>query len=204
MNNKMIKTLIPVIAVVIIFESIMLVSNLEKNSISSLKTKEVIPTVVEVDEGTKKEEDSLVLNLLSENKEMKIGKKYKISVGLTPKTELNLNALDLFVKFDPEMVSISDLVSTKELVKPDFIKVSDKKSVVVANFLFTTKDGVSFTKDKQVEILTFNATPKKAGVFGFEISTGDSEGDSVTMFVDKVTSKGLPFSSNKLEINFVN
>ena len=203
MNNKMIKTLIPVIAVVIIFESIMLVSNLEKSSISSLTTKEAIPTVV-MTEGAKKEEDSLVLNLLSENKEMKIGKKYKISVNLTPKTEFNLNALDLFVKFDPEMVTISDLVSTKELVKPDFIKVSDKKSVIVANFLFTAKDGIAFTKDKQVEVLTFNAIPKKAGMADFEISTGDSDGDSVTMFVDKVTSKGLPFSSSKLEINFVN
>ncbi len=201
MNNKIIKTLIPVVAVIVIFESIMLVSNLEKNT-SSLSAGSITPDITA---GVVKEEAKVLdLNFLTDSKEMEIGKKYKVSVNLIPKDDFNLNALDLYIKFDPEVVTVSNLVSAKELAKPDFIKVSDKKNVIATNFLFTAEDGVAFTKDEEITILTFNIIPKALGASVFEISTGDSEGDSVTMFVDKVTSKGLPFSSNKLEVNFIN
>jgi hypothetical protein len=200
MNNKIIKTLIPVVAVIVIFESIMLVSNLDKNVDSS--TNEITPTVTK--KVTPEEVKAFEVNLLTDTKEMEIGKKYKVSVNLMPKADYSLNAMDLYVKFDPAMVTVSNLVSNKELAKPDFIKVSDKKMVTVTTFLFVAKDGVAFTSGKEVNVLTFTVTPKKAGVSYFEISTGDSEGDSVTMFVDKVTSKKLPFSSNKLEVNLMN
>ena len=201
MNNKIIKTLIPVVAVIVIFESIMLVSNLEKN-VDSSKTNDITPVVTK--KVTPEEVKAFEVSLMTETKEMEIGKKYKVSVSLMPEDNYSLNAMDLYVKFDPTMVTISNLVSGKELAKPDFIKVSDKKSVTVTSFLFAAKDGVAFTKGKEVNILTFTVTPKKLGSSSFEISTGDSEGDSVTMFVDKVTSKSLPFSSNKLEVNLMN
>jgi hypothetical protein len=76
--------------------------------------------------------------------------------------------------------------------------------VVAMNYLFTDKEGVAFTKDKEVVLLTFTVTPKAAGNSSFEISTGDSEGDSVTMFVDKNTSEGLLFTSNKLDVLLIN
>jgi hypothetical protein len=203
MNNKIVKTLIPVVAVIVIFESIMLVSNLEKNVASSTAS-DITSAVNKTETITKAEVKAFELSFVTETKEMKVGKKYKVSLDVTPSNDSNLNALDLYVKFDPAMVTISNLVSGKELAKPDFIKVSDKKNVIVENFLFSAKEGAVFTKGKETNLLTFTVTPKKLGSSSFEISTGDSEGDSVTMFVDKVTSKGLPFSSSKLEINLMN
>jgi hypothetical protein len=197
MKDNLIKILIPLVAVLIIFESIILVSSLKKNKVVTdnqaeiMKAKEVAALPV-VD-----------LKFVSDVNEMKVGKSYKVTLNLTPKQEIALNALDLYVKYDPTILTISNLVSSKDVAKPNFIKVSDKKSVIVANFLFAAKDGVVFAA-KEANLLTFSVTPKKAGVSSIEISTGDNEGSSVTMFVDKVTSKGLPFSSNKLEIKLVN
>ncbi len=201
MNNKIIKTLIPVVAVVVIFESIMLVSNLEKN-VDSLTADNTNPIVA--NEAIPEETEAFGLNFLTDTKEMEIGKKYGVSVVLTPMKDVNLNAIDLYVKFDPTMVTISNLVSSKELAKPDFIKISDKKDVIATTFLFTAKDGVTFTNEKEISVLTFTVTPKELGSSYFEISTGDNEGDSVTMFVDKVTSKSLPFSSSRLDVNLMN
>lgn len=192
--------LIPVIAVIVIFESVVLVSNLEKNTTLTVVS-DITPTVTVTE---KKKINAFDVNFLTDETQMKVGKKYKVSVNLVPKDGYNLNALDLYVKFNPTLVTISNLVSSKDLANPDLIKVSDKKDVVAMNYLFTDKEGVAFTKDKEVVLLTFTVTPKAAGNSSFEISTGDSEGDSVTMFVDKNTSEGLLFTSNKLDVLLIN
>ena len=192
--------LVPVIAVIVIFESVILVSNLEKNTAMTV-VNNVTPTVTVVEE---KKINSFDVNFSTDETQLKVGKKYKVSVKLVPKNNYNLNALDLYVKFDPVMATISNLVSSKDLMTPSLIKVSDKKNVIAVNYLFADKDGMAFTKDKEVVVLTFTVTPKVVGSSYFEISTGDSDGDSVTMFVDKNTSKSLFFTSNKLEVLLTN
>ena len=197
MNNKIIQILVPAVAVIVIFESIILVTNLEKNANTAVVS-EVTPTVTEA-----KKINSFDLIFSTESKEMKIGKKYEVSVKLTAKENYNLDALDLYVKYDPNIVTVSTLTSLKSLGTPNLLKVSDKKDVVAVNYLFADKEGMVFTKDKEEILLTFTVTPKTAGSSAFEISTGDSDGDSVTMFVDKSTSKSLNFSSNKLEVQII-
>lgn len=194
-KDNLIKILIPVVAVLIIVESIILVSVLNKdkktkdsNTAQTEKVEQVVPVVD--------------LKLVSDVTEMKVGKSYKVSLNLIPRQEIKLDALELYVKFDPALLTISNLVSSKDINKANLMKVSDKKDVIVANFLFTDKNGVAFTS-KEVNILTFSVTPKKSGVYSFEISTGDTEGDSITMLVDEITNQALPFSSNKLEIKLV-
>jgi len=200
MNNNIVKILIPVIAVIVIFESVVLVSNLEKST-TTIVVADITPTVT----VTKEQKiNAFDVNFSTDETRMKVGKKYKVSVNLVSKDNYSLNALDLYVKFDPAMVTVSNLVSSKELSTPDLIKVSDKKDVIAMNYLFNDKEGVAFTKDKETLLLTFTVTPKAAGNSYFEISTGDSEGDSVTMFVDQKTSEDLFFTSKKLEVELIN
>ncbi len=194
-KDKLIKILIPVVAVLIIVESIILVSVLNKDK----KTKDSDTTQTEKVEQIIPVVD---LKLVSDVTEMKVGKSYKVSLNLIPRQEIKLDALELYIKFDPALLTISNLVSSKDMVKANLMKVSDKKDVIVSNFLFTEKDGVVFTS-KEVSVLTFSVTPKKSGVYSLEISTGDKNGDSITMLVDEVTNQALPFSSNKLEIKLV-
>ena len=196
MNNKIIQILVPAVAVIVIFESIILVTNLEKNSNTSVVS-EVTPTVTET------KINSFDLNFATESKEMEVGKKYEVSIKLAAKENYNLNALDLYVKYNPNAVTVSALTSLKSLGTPNLLKVSDKKDVIAVNYLFGDVDGMVFTKGKEEILLTFTVTPKVTGSSSFEISTGDSEGDSVTMFVDKSTSKSLNFSSNKLEVQII-
>lgn len=198
MNNKIIQILVPIVAVVVIFESIVLVSNLEKNT-SSVIVGDVTPTITVTQEKIK----AFDLAFSTDETQMKIGKKYKIEVNLTAEDNYNLNALDLYVRYNPELMTVSNLVSSNNLSTPDLIKVSDKKNVIALNYLFVEKDGVAFTKGKKETILTFTVTPKVTGSSVFEISTGDNDGDSVTMFVDKTTSESLNFSSNRLEVQFI-
>lgn len=200
MNNKIIKILIPVIAVVVIFESVILVSNLEKSTKSAAVVDNVTPTVTVAEEP---KVNSFDVSFSTDKTQMKIGTKYKVLVKLMPKDNYNLDALDLYVKFDPEMVTVSNLVSSKSFGTPDLLKISDKKNVIAVNYLFTADNGMLFTKDKEGTLLTFTVTPNTAGNSSFEISIGDSEGSSVTMFVDKNTSKGLFFTSNKLEVELI-
>jgi hypothetical protein len=194
-KDKLIKILIPVVAVLIIVESIILVSVLNKDK----KTKDSDTTQTEKVEQIIPVVD---LKLVSDVTEMKVGKSYKVSLNLIPRQEIKLDALELYIKFDPALLTISNLVSSKDMVKANLMKVSDKKDVIVSNFLFTEKDGVVFTS-KEVSVLTFSVTPKKSGVYSLEISTGDKNGDSITMLVDEVTNQALPFSSNKLEIKLL-
>ena len=205
MKNNLIKILIPFIAILIIFESVMLVLTLKKDkeTIKSVNTDDGAPMATTTVMPKENSNSIIDLKFLSEVNEMKIGKSYKVVLNLIPKKEIALNAIDLYVKFDPSLLTISNLVSSDDIAKPNFIKVSDKKSVIAANFLFAAKDGVVLNT-KGTNVLTFNVTPKKTGIAFLEIGKGDSEGNSVTIFVDKSTSKGLPFSSNKLEIKLVN
>lgn len=198
MNNKIIKILIPVIAVLVIFESVILVSNLEKNTKTTVVS-DVTPTVA-VEEP---KVNSFDVSFSTDKTQMKIGSKYKVLVKLMPKDNYNLDALDLYVKFDPEMVTVSNLISSKSFGTPALLKISDKRNVIAVNYLFTAEDGMLFTKDKEGTLLTFTVTPKTVGNSSFEISTGDSEGSSVTMFVDKNTSKGLFFTSTKLDVELI-
>ena len=199
MNNKIIQILVPAVAVIVIFESIILVTNLEKNSNTTIV--DTTPTTTVTQAETKINSFDLVL--ATDDAEMKVGKSYKVSVKLTAKQNYSLNALDLYVKYNPNAVTVLTPIALKSLGTPALLKVSDKKDVVAVNYLFTDTNGMAFTKDQEEIFLTFTVTPKIVGSSSFEISTGDSEGDSVTMFVDKSTSKSLDFSSNKLEVQFV-
>jgi hypothetical protein len=197
-DNKIIQILVPIVAVIVIFESVMLVSNLEKNTKSAVVS-DVTPTVTVEEE---KRVNSFDVSFSTDETQMEVGKKYKVLVKLVPKDNYNLNALDLYVKFNPDMVAVSNLVASKNFGTPDLLKISDKKNVIAINYLFEAKDGILFTKDKEGTLLTFTVTPKVVGNSSFEISTGDSDGSSVTMFVDKDTSKDLLFTASKLDVVF--
>ena len=185
---------------IVILESVILVTNLEKSTNTAVVSSVTPTTTVATPEP---KINSFDLSFLTDQTQMKIGKNYKVSVNLTAKQNYNLNAFDLYVKYDPNAMTVSTPIALKSLGTPTLLKVSNKKDVIAVSYLFTDENGMDFIKDKNEVLLTFTVTPKTAGNSAFEISTGDSEGDSVTMFVDKNTSKSLDFSSNKLEVQII-
>jgi len=198
-KENLVKILLPIIAVIIVIESIVLVSHLNKGEEVSLETGNN-----QVAEVTPVESSVIDLLLEADETEMKVGSSYEVSLDMVTKDDRNLDGIDLFIKYDPEMVDISNLVFENEnLSKPDFSKASTLKSVVVATFLIPGSDGLLFKGGEVNDLIAFTVTPKKEGSHVFEVSTGNESKESATMFVENSTGKNLNFSSNKLEVNFV-
>ena len=196
-NNKILKTLIPIIAVVIIFESVMLVSGLEK---SRVITKESTGSA-----EIKKEEvitnNAFDLIFITDSKEMSVGKNYQVKLQGLVKEKSTLDAIDIAIKYDAKNLDITGLVFDEKLPKPFISQVIKEDGMIVVKYLIETKQGMTFNVNDVVSLVSFNVKAKAAGNYGFEVATGNEDKKFATMFIETTSAKALPFSSNKLEIN---
>lgn len=195
--------LIPVVAVVIIVESVMVVSGLVKKnqgvdidpSLFMTENNEVVDKVVE-DMGDAKA--NFVFSV--DSKEMVVGQSYVVGLDLLPKENFVADAVDVYVSYDSEAFDVSGLIEGEDMPKAASMRVSDKRNLVLANFWFTDVEGYAFEESKPVSLLNFKVTPKKTGNYDFNISKGGQEELGITRIVvgqeDMVSS--LAFSSDKL------
>jgi hypothetical protein len=198
-ENKLIKILIPVIAVVVVFESIMLVSNLEKDTKGSNLIEENQTGMVE-----DKEIEEPVADFIweSESLEMKVGKSYNVTLNLLGKKDLVLDSIETYINFDPKLVTISKLVTNKDAGE-DLKPKIDSKTGLITSILWNEEQGTGYKtkKGETVKILSFVVTPKVEGKIDFDLSTSMADDKFATIIVETNTSKSLAYSSNKLEIN---
>ena len=200
MNNKTVTILLPIIAIIIIFESITLVTKLENNQSSNVVNKvveTVTPTVVE------ENKDALDLVFATDNKDMEIGKKYTVKLQGYVKEKKIVDSLELAIKFDAKNLEVSNLVYDKNLPKPSISTVSKKDGMIVVKYLIENKSGLTLNESNIVSLLTFDVKPITVGNYNLEIATGNEGKEFATMFIENTTVKGLSFSANKLEINVV-
>jgi len=197
-ENKLVQILIPIIAVIVIFESVMLVSNLEKESqvvgeniaTDSAKSSEVVETPV------------ADLAFATDTTEMTIGKTYEVKLNLvSTDKDIFVDGVETYVKYDPELVTVSKIVSGSEFPKATLSKIDSENGIIKNIILVDDTAGYNLIKDQVNQVLTFKVTPKKEGNISFEITSGNADEKFVTMIVETTTSKSLKFSSNKLEIN---
>ena len=200
-ENKLIKILIPVIAVLVVFESVMLVSNLEKDTKSNnlnegdLNNKEVV-------ENNKAEEPVADFIWESESLEMKVGKSYNVTLNLLGKKDLVLDSIETYINFDPKLVTVSKLVTNKDTGE-DLKPKIDSKTGLITSILWNEEQGTGYKtkKGEPVKVLSFVVTPKVEGKIDFNLSTSMTDNKFATIIVETNTSKSLAYSSNKLEIN---
>lgn len=202
-KNKVVKFLIPVVAVVVILESVLLLTNVSQQSETQSKiTEGNEPT----SQQTKVEPTMApaVMDMVFSTKttQMTVGKSYTVSLALMSKKAINVDALDLYVSYDPSAFDVSNLsYDTTKLPKPTFSKVSTQKNLLVENFLVTEATGVAFTQGEAVDVMTFTVKPKKAGSFDFKVNTGKESSESATMIVENGTVSVLPFSNSPLSVS---
>lgn len=199
-ENKLIKILIPVIAVIVVFESIVLVSNLNNSPLNTneleeenemLEQKDVVEPVADFIWET----DSL---------EMKVGKTYNVTLNLLSKQDLVLDSVETHVYFDPKMATVSKLVTNKEIGEELKSAGVDNKTGLIESILWYGEEkGVGFKSKKEdtVKVLSFMVTPKLEGKLDFDLSTSMTDTKLATIIVDTNTGKALAYLSNKLEIN---
>lgn len=200
-NNKLIKFLIPLVAIVVVFESIVLVNNLEK------------PT--EVNQSNKVEEKKPTEEVVIENPvinfdfkvssktptEMKLGKTYKIDLVLNSVENKAIDGLETYIKYDPEIFKITNLVSNSKLVKPEISKIDNEAGMLSNILLIEEKEGLTLESGKEVNVLSFNITPLEEGDYGLELSNNSIDKKYDTLIVETGTSKSLGWTGGKLDIN---
>jgi len=203
-NNNLLKFLIPIIAVVVVFESIVLVTNLDKGLKTNTDTKNTTEaTDSAAVQNLVKEESVVELVFATASKEMKVGKNYKVELNMMGKQDLMVDGIETYIKYDPSLVTVSGLVSNNKLPKATISKINTKDGVVENAILIDEKSGYKVEQNKTNLILSFNVTPRKEGEISFEISSGNGNKEFVTMIVENTTGKQLVFSSNKLDINAI-
>jgi len=202
MKQNIIKILVPLIAVVVIIESIVIVFNLNK-SVSQSKTNNVSPNVEEVVE-TKVDQPVANFNFETETKEMKVGKSYEVKLILVGTKEVNLDAIETYLKYDSTKLTISKLTSNKELPKMTKNSGIDSKPGLISSiFLWDVNKYYSVKTADIIPVLSFMVTPKVDGETTINLITNSENNSSATMMIENHTSKSLSFLSNDLKISVI-
>jgi hypothetical protein len=201
-KNKILKYLIPVIAVVVLIESVVLISKLGDRQGVQIQPDPVSTSNLDTTTEQVKPEDAIYeLVLSADKKDIKLGEKAVVELRMKALSTRSVDAINAYLKYDTAAFEASNLTFDTKLPKPAFEKISTLRSMVVANFLVTEPKGLMLNEGEEVTVMKFDVSPKMTGSFDFEISTGDDLKESVTMIVENTTAEVLPYVSNKLTIN---
>lgn len=194
MKKKYLIYILPLLAILVVAESLILMS----------KTKGGLKDIITDQQSTVKnttKNTEFDIELSTEKSVVQTGDKFVVTTSLRAIDSRKLDALSLYIKYDPTAFDLDKLSYDEKLPKPVFMKVSESKKLVVANYMISEAEGLGIEKDGDLELLSFEAVAKKSGEFVFEISTGDETKESATMFVESATAREIPFVSNKLTVN---
>lgn len=195
-NNKWIKTAIIIVAVVVILESVVIITRQQPAMVKTMTGNSEPAKVLE-----SKPNGLVELSVRGDTQEMKLKNSYKVWVQMDAKTNLNLDAVDLYVNYDKTAFTVSGLDFSEAPVKPTFSKISDTKSVVVVNYFVTEPAGMALMANEPTKLLGFTVTPKKVGDYEFSVSLGDENDNSKTLLVENTSSKSVPFNIQKLKVS---
>lgn len=170
--------LIAIIAVVIIVESLMLLS--KEQGISKVVVENKVTPSVEV----VKEVGDLSFSWREGDKAVLL---------MTANRDMSLDAVDLYI--DYQGVDIKAVNSNGGVLpSPTFKRISPEKSLVVLNYLIDTPDGLKLLKGQTIEVLDLEINQKSGQKYQLSI-------DEKTQVVENGSSKVLPFNSQNLIIN---
>jgi hypothetical protein len=197
-KDNILKYIVPVVAVVVLVESVVLISRL-KDKVNTPKIDDKEPQT----ETTQPVTESAVykVTISGDKAAMKVGDSQDVRVSLSGQEDRALDSVNVYVKYDPNAVEVTGMTFDKRLPMPAFSKVSTLRGLLVANFLISDPKGLTLAKGEDLMLMGFKMKALKPGAQSFEISTGKEMKESATMIVENETSKPLSFSSNKLTVN---
>ncbi|KKR67171.1 MAG: hypothetical protein UU09_C0037G0021 [Microgenomates group bacterium GW2011_GWA2_40_6] len=175
-KNKILLTLIPVVAIVIIIESVIFLGR---------STKKLGPQLLKVGSNI-----PVSLNWKAD-KEVVIGKSDEVILNMTTKKDVAIDAVDLYIKYDPSQVSIEEIVVDKSFVKPSFSKINPEKGLVVVNYLVSAPKGFELKTGTGIDLAKLKVNYLGEGEVSFEVGEG-------TVVVENGSAKVLPFNSSGL------
>ncbi|MBI2465531.1 hypothetical protein HYV64_05300 [Candidatus Shapirobacteria bacterium] len=199
------KYLVPVVAVIVLAESVVLISQLKGKPLNQSKQEgeNQVGEVVDNLEETRSGDEVYQIELTADATEYKVGQVGKVEVKMLGKIDKSLDSINVYVKYDPNMFEVNELKFDDRLPAPVFSKVSTLRGLLVANFLISDPKGLELSANDQLTLMTFNMKAVKTGNYDFEISTGKEMKESATMIVENGSGKPVSFSSNKLTVKVI-
>lgn len=187
-KEKIIKFLIPVAAVLVIIESVVLVSG-------ALKKKSEVTVEETVDSAP------IQLSLTAEKASLSVGEELPVSFKLVTSEERAVDAIETYIKFDPTAFEVSGLTFDNDLPQPTIAKVSRQKGMILVTYLVDEPSGYQLVADTEVALANFSLTAKKSGSYDLEITTSLAPAGSASMVVDSANSEVIPFEVSNLKVN---
>ena len=130
-----------------------------------------------------------------------MGESYVVRLSVVPKVDVGVDALNVFVNYDPFGFRVSGLAGGEALPEPNVLLDSKKKpGLLVANYYISQQGGYELVTGESVQVMSFVVEPLKVGGYDFKVADGQMDKESVTMFVETKTGKVLPVESNNLEV----
>lgn len=196
-NKNYLKFIIPVVAVLVVVESVVLVGNLgSRNRVGEQGAGEPKVTVSEPTKAAV----PLIVSVKSESQTVGVGEMAKARVEVLPRVAKAVDGVSVYIKFDPTKVKVSGLEFNANLPKPIVGKVSKSGDMVVVNYLIAAKDGYQLAANLPFNLLTFSYQPLKAGEIDFNLLTSKESKDSATMIVENGSSLSLSFETQNLRV----
>jgi|GEM_PF-6066579 len=186
-NKESVKIILPIVAFLVIVQSVVLMSTRSKKAMTPVigdgQMQNTVPAIPQ----------DVTFTLMGE-KNMKVGKKYTVSLDMKSIKPLSLSSLETYVKFPETGVKVENLKVNEQMGRPTFSTISMKQYQVVLNMLFSKSFALATGQDVMVK--SFDITPTVAGKFSLSLD----EGKGKTLIVQSEGAGVVGFSASNLDI----
>ncbi|MFH1561044.1 MAG: hypothetical protein ABID04_00490 [Patescibacteria group bacterium] len=189
---KKAKWLVPVLAVLVIFECVLVVDKVSKRQVGNEATPSGQPTLIE-----ELESEPRVSLMFRSPQAVAVGQPTEVQIIMTPLEKVALDGVDLVFEYDPEYLEITGTVPSSDfsLVSRNWIE-PEKQRVVVSMLEMDKPEGVVFEPGQETVLLTVSVTAQKAGASSLNlVGVEDKAG---TVLAENTTAKKVPFTSEEL------
>lgn len=194
MDLKKIKWLVPFLAILVIFESVLIVQKIGTKINSGTKEGNENLAVNELTKGEK----PIIVSLLGEES-VTAGGEGRIEVAIKTIKNVNLDGVDILLGYDPEYLEI---VGVTPMNKFSYLARNwvepEKKRVLVSMVENEKMEGVAFAAGEEVNLATISYRAKKAGITKVTV-VGENEAAG-TVFAENKTAAKVPFVSEDFSL----
>jgi len=181
--------LIPVLALLVIFQAIALTTSLPKRT--QVPTEAIPLSEVKTVPGT-----SAQLHFVPSGVSLKKNETVSVDLFLTPKRSLRLDGVDVILSFNPEVIQMVQVTTPKLFSFVSQKKEKENEGKIYLTFLEEKLGGLLISQ--QVKLLTLSIKGKALGESELAILVAD-EGPT-TVITESGTSKKLKFDQGDLKL----
>jgi hypothetical protein len=204
-SKKYIRIIIPIVAVLVLVESVVLVNSLENQKIKReasnkpdvINVDQVIPEVDQVETN-----EDVTLKLEAEKLSLNVGQESFVDVMMSTSVSKSFDAVSVYVDVDTQKVALERVEINNSMPKPIVAKISKKGNVALVNYLISSPSGYRLASGDRVAVARIYFTPIDSGKTSFKI-LGEEVSEAESMLVETGTSKVIPFNSGDLSVSIL-